>query len=961
MTPQKWRAIERLYLAVLECDAGERADFLRGACGADEDLRREVASLLAYQPRAGGFLESAEPAGTGEAQGKLRPQLSPPTGRLTGRVFGSYEVQALIAAGGMGEVYQAFDTQLRRTVAIKVLPEHLSDQSERRERLKREAMLISSLNHPHICALYHVGAQDGLDYLVMEHIDGQTLQERLKRGRMHWAEAVKYLIEIADALDVAHRQGIVHRDLKPANVMLTTSGAKVLDFGLAARRAPDDSALGPAGGTDLSVTGRIMGTVPYMSPEQLQGKPADARTDIFAFGALAYEMISGTAPFTAESQADLIGAILRDDPQPLGATVPDVPPLLARTVARCLAKNPQARWQTAADLLFELRTIADSNVAPVSPSRPFASSRRVNRALWTAAIAASLAVGVWQWVRKGTVREILPLSAGAARFSIPPPEATTVPSSFDIPFALSPDGRWIVFVAIGDDGVRQMWIRALDSEQQRRLAGTEGANAPFWSPDSEWVAFFAAGGLKKVRLASPIAQVIATPASTMGGAAWSRNDVIVFPGPGGLHRVSANGGEVSVVTHDTNFHLWPQFLADGEHYIYSSFTPRRLLIGSLAGGPGRMLMTFPVNVSALAYVSGFVLFVQDGVLFARPFDERRMEFAGAPQRVLDGIPVSGPGRAPFSASATGVLAFSTDAFGLPAILRWIARDGDVSSAINEPAKYFGFSLSPDGRQLAFSRVGSNDGPDLWLRNFDTGVETQLTFDGSAYTPRWSPDGSRLLFTGIVERPPPTLFIKNVRQAGAAYSLGVAPGPQFAASWSGDYLLSAIAGMGRREGDDLVMQRVAGGPPERVPIDTDANESDGRLSPDGQWIAYTSDQSGREEVWVASFPSGKLRRQVSSDGGTEPQWCDQRELVYLAADRHFTVVPFRGSADGIELGDHAPLFRRSDVIRWERTLAPTVNNYAATADCGRFLVAMRPPNAQALPIHVVVNWPALLAR
>ena len=736
------------------------------------------------------------PSGAGEA---------PKTGRLTGRLLGSYEVQSLIAAGGMGEVYRAFDTRLHRAVAIKVLPEHLSDHPERRERFKREATLISSLNHPHICSLFHVGTHEGLDYLVMELIDGETLQARLARRPMRAAEAVRRLIEIADALDAAHRQGIVHRDLKPANVMLTKSGAKVLDFGLAARRAPRPGPildLASSGGTDLTVEGRIMGTVPYMPPERLQGRSTDARTDIFAFGALAYEMIAGKAPFRAESQADLIGAILKDEPEPIAASVPDVPPLLARTVARCLAKDPAERWQTAADLLFELRALDESAGVPGSGSTPRHGSRRVERTLWLAALAASLLFGVSQWLRDTSPGDAPP--AAATRFSIPAPEGTTFPSEFDVPFTLSPDGRWLAYVAAAGDGIRHLWVRAMDSEQQVLLTGTEGAASPFWSPDSEWVGFFAARTLKKVRVTSPIVQVIASPATTMAGAAWSRNDVIVFPGPGGLRRVSANGGAISPVSRGTYSHLWPQFLDDGEHYIYSSFTPRSLLLGSLTGAPPRTLMTFPVNVSGLAYVSGFILFVQDGVLFARAFDRDRMEFTGDARRLVDGIPVMGPGRAPFTASPAGVLAFSTDPMGTPAVLRWVARNGDVSPAIVAPAKYFGFSLSPDSRTLAFSRVGSNGGPDLWVRNLDTGNETQLTFDGVALTPRWSPDGSRILFTGIAERPPPMLFIKDLGQTGAAQPLGPAAGARFSASWSRSHLVSVR--VGGDTGDDFLPRR-----------------------------------------------------------------------------------------------------------------------------------------------------------
>src|SRR5580765_4274023 len=360
MTADRWREIERLYQAALSREPGERAAFLVGACGADEALRREVESLFDYQSRAEGFME--QPAVTGRLASAVRRFApAPAPGRFVGRTFGSYDLQALIGAGGMGEVYRAVDTRLNRTVAIKTLPEHLSDDPDRRERFKREARIVSSLNHPHICTLHDVGVQDDIHYLVMEHIEGETLQQRLERGRLPLAQALEYAIQIADALDKAHRRGVIHRDLKPGNVMLTKSGVKLLDFGLATRATragvvTSEDAGNPDGSATLTVEGAIVGTLQYLSPEQLEGKPADVRSDIFAFGVLVYEMITGTRPFRAASRLQLLGAILRDDPPPVIDLVPDVSPRLAQTLGRCLSKDPDDRWQSANDLLFELRS-----------------------------------------------------------------------------------------------------------------------------------------------------------------------------------------------------------------------------------------------------------------------------------------------------------------------------------------------------------------------------------------------------------------------------------------------------------------------------------------------------------------------------------------------------------------------------------------------------------------------------
>jgi len=970
MTPDRWSEVERIYHAARARAAGDRTAFLDDACGTDQALRREVESLLKYEPEARSFLESGD-----RGPGLLRllrpkPETLPAAARLVGRVFDSYEVQELIATGGMSEVYRALDTRLRRVVAIKVLPEHLSGDPERRERFHREARLVSSLNHPHVCALYHVGTHDGLAYLVMEHLEGETLQRRLSRGPLKWREALEYLIQIADALESAHRQGIVHRDLKPANVMITKSGAKVLDFGLGARRAPPDGPAqdpGVSGSKGLTVEGRIMGTVPYMAPEQLQGKSADHRTDIFGFGAVAYEMLTGDAPFDADSPAGLIGAILKDTPESILTKAPDVPLVLARAITRCLSKEPRDRWQTTTDLLYELRSVEDLSGRPGPLSIADRAKTRGVNALWIGAAVLTLIAALSMWPRTGTAPSgTLPLVSGSIRFSLHPPAGTTFPSSHDVPFALSPDGRYIAFVAAAADGVRHLWLRTLESEEHQQLPGTDDASSPFWSPDSQWIGFFAGGGLKKVRASSPIVQVIATSAASMAGAAWSRDDVIVFPGSGGLQRVSANeiGGAVTRVGSDKNFHLWPQFLEDGEHYLYVSFNPRNLWLGSLAGEAPRTLMTFPVNVSTVAHVPGFVLFAQDRALYARPFDERRRELTGDARRIVDGVQVWGPGRSPFSVSAAGVLAFWTEAVGTPVVLRSVAKDGTMSRAIEAPAKYFGFALSPDGSELAFSRVGSNGGQDVWVRTLATGAERQLTFDGLAFTPRWSPDGSQILFTAVGERPPPTIFVKHARLPGAAVSLGPPPGPLFASSWSSDVLIGVrAAGIGSVKTDnDLWMQRAGTAHWEPVPFTSDFSESEGSLSRDGRWLAYTSDQTGRNEVWVASFPSGTVRRQVSVAGGGSPQWCGAQDgIVYLAGDKRLVIVPFRGRSGSIQLGDPQPLFPLDGLSDFDRPLVPTANSYAAAADCQRFLVAARAPDAPAAPISIVVNWPVLFGR
>jgi eukaryotic-like serine/threonine-protein kinase len=968
MTPERWREIEWLYHAALERPPDERAAFLDDACGGDQALREEVASLFEVESRAKDFL--ARPAAPDRFAHAVR-QLEPPSvpGRFAGRAFGAYEVKALIAAGGMGEVYRALDTRLSRTVALKTLPGHLANDPDRRARFMREARIVSSLNHPHICTLYDVGLQDDIPYLVMEHIDGETLQARLQRGAMPLTRALDYAIQIVDALDKAHRRGIVHRDLKPGNVMLTKAGVKLLDFGLALRGAPDAATLGfdataQDGAQALTAEGAILGTLQYISPEQLEGKPADRRADIFAFGALAYEMITGRTAFPSTSRAALVGAILKDDPPPIGELVPDVSRRLDQTLSRCLAKDPDDRWQSASDLLFELRSIAGAPAAAADGGSPSPRLRPgvAERTIWTAALVASVAVTLF-WSRTRDVGPLVSTPSGTPpiRYTLFPAEGTALYAAYGVPFALSPDGRQIVYAAVTADGQEQLWLRSLYTGLEQPLPGTEGANTPFWSADSQWVGFFAASALKKVRVSSGLTQVVSTNAQTKGGAAWSAQDVILFStGPGGLSSVSAQGGPVSpATTTSEGSHFWPQFLGDGRHFLYASAPTGSICLGSLDHEAPRTLMKFPVRISALAYVPGYVFFVQDGVLFARPFDQRRLEFSGEPTRIVEGVPVMGPGRAPFSVSASGLLAYWPYPVGTPAALQWFDRDGHASVAVATPAVYAGFSLSPDARQLAFSRAGKSGGADVWVRELAGGGERRLTFDGAAFTPQWSPDGTRIVFSGPGEKPPLKLFITQVATAGAATRVGVSSSANFASSWSGDgraIVSVRIEAAGRT---DLWVHRLQDHVDERLSLDTAFNESHGRVSPDNRWIAYDTDASGRSEVWVASFPSGAIRRQVSVGGGLSPEWGEgSKELLYLSEDRRLMSARFDGDHTPVDLDAPRPLFLIPRLAEVDSAF-PTSNAYLAASNGQRFLAAVSARDPNAPPINIVVNWRTLL--
>jgi len=968
MTPERWRDVERIYHAALERDGDQRAAFLADACKDDPALRREVESLLAYRTKASDFIETpvadAHPALAAiVSREHSLLQARPSPGQFVGRVFGVYQIKALIATGGMGEIYRGLDTRLQRTVAIKTLSAHMSQDPAWRERFRREAQSVSRLNHPHICTLYDVGIEGDVQYLVMEHIEGETLEARLARGPLPLAASLQYLMQIAEALDEAHRGGVVHRDVKPSNVMLTKSGAKVLDFGLATqtRGGVLDGSLAETAPA-LTAAGTIVGTPQYMAPEQIEGKPLDARTDMFSFGVMAYEMLTGGRAFRADSPARLISAILRDDPKPIAELAPEVPWLLERTISRCLAKAPEDRWQTANDLLFQLRTIASAHERIEGPqSRVIGRSRAVERAVWVAIVILAIA-SAWMWSR----RQVVPASAprqgiASVRFTISPPAGTTFASSQDVPLALSPDGRSLVFVAAGTDGVRRLWLRALDLEGEHAsvLSGTEGANTPFWSPDSQWIAFFAGDSLKKLRVSTGVAQIVANSVSTFAGASWGAGDVILFPaGPGGLSRVSAQGGSVSQITKGEG-HFWPQFLPDGTHYLYASAAPARVMIGALGNEAHRTLTDFPVRISALVYAAGHVFFVQDRELFARPFDPVRLEFSGAATRVLQGIPVVGNGRAPFSVSTAGVLAYWPQPIGEPAVLQWFDRDGRAAAAVSAPARYLGFALSPDARQLVFSRMDASGGADLWLRDMDRGSEEQLTFDAASYTPRFSPDAARILFSGPGPGPPPKMFVRAVTGAGTVSRVGSAASPDFVSSWTGDWVVSVRIDSVNR--NDLWLHRISDGSDTRLSVNTAFNESHGKVSPDGRWLAYVTDQSGRDEVWIATLPSCETRRQLSTGGGTVPEWSEGgKELFYLSLDRHVMAVSMSGYS-GADVGATNQLFQMPNLIAEGRVIMPTSNNYVATRDGRRFLAAVSAPDPNASPLNIIVNWPAALNR
>ncbi len=902
----------------------------------------------------------------------------------SGTRLGPYEILASLGTGGMGEVYKARDTRLDRTVAIKVLPRHLSASSESRQRFEREARTISQLSHPHICALYDVGHQDGTDYLVMEYLEGQTLAERLARGPLPFDQTLRCGVEIADALDKAHRNGIVHRDLKPGNVMLTTSGVKLLDFGLAKAferpldaagreqaaagqhpKAKDALTALPTvvGSPALTQEGTILGTFQYMAPEQLEGREADARTDIFALGAVFYEMATGRKAFAGASQASLISSIMTSEPQPISQAQPFSPPALDRIVAVCLAKDPDARWQTAHDVRLQLDWLARGGSAsaalPAAPAKPRRSRETVAWAVAALALVAAL------WTRLDSTRRPAP-AAAPIRFSVWPPANTafeTVGPANVGPVTVSPDGRHLVFSASGTDGLRQLWLQPLDSLSARPLPGTENGSFPFWSPDSRAVAFFSFGELRKVEISGgPTVTVCAAPDGR--GGSWSRDGVIVFaPGPfGPLYRVLAGGGASEPATridatHLVTTHRWPHFLPDGRHFLYyagshaSTGLPNNtVFLGSLDSKESRPL--FQARSDAV-YSSGHLLFAQATTLLARRFDAKRLVLAGEAFPVAEGVRYDDLLTcALYSASETGTLAYHGGGTELSRLV-WLDRTGKQIGSVGAPGRYSRPRLSPDGRRLAIE-VRDPGNADIWMHDLSRGLATRFTFDPAEdRTPIWTPDGSSLFFSrrngNALE-----FYLKPAAGSGAERMLASIKviGEVNDRTSDGRSVILQTFGVGSNAAWDLSILSIADGKLTTL-RSTPFSETAGAFSPDGRWIAYFSNESGRFEVYVQPFPGPGGRWQVSGAGGETPKWrSDGRELYYVAPGGRLMAVEVK-TGESFEAGPPRFLFQ----TKLRRLPGP---QYDPSPDGQRFLVNLSEED-RSLPATVVLNWTAGVKR
>jgi Tol biopolymer transport system component len=868
-----------------------------------------------------------------------------------GTRLGPYEIAAPLGAGGMGEVYKATDTRLNRTVAIKVLPPHFADNPEMKQRFDREAQVIAGLNHPHICTLFDVGRQNDTDFLVMEYLEGETLAARISRGALPLDESLNVGLEIADALDKAHGQGVTHRDLKPGNVMLTESGAKLLDFGLAKLTQSQQSA-NPAvtSGATMSATapGMILGTMQYMAPEQLEGKEADARTDIFAFGSMLYEMLTGRKAFEGKSQPHLIAAIVTANPDPVSKSQPTTPPALDFLVKRCLAKDPEERLQTAADLVAELQWIAgggtESGLAMpvVSRGRQRMQIARLALAVVSLAVVALL-TAIWLVPPRVEARE-------ETRFLINVPDMPIAEA-----VAASPDGRLIAYSA-SDGGSTSVFVRPVDTEIAQKLAGTEGAGRVFWSPDSKSVGFVAGGKLKKIEASGGPPQNICETPDLLGGT-WNADGVILFASSKGLQRVLAVGGDpapVSVSGADSPAPAQasggprePFFLPDGRHFLYLGGAEGAAAIyaGSLDSKTSTRLMS--ANSSAVYAEPGYVLYHREGTLYVQPFDAGKLAVTGEAIRLADKLPYSPSGAAAFGASNTNVLIFRNNppapaaAAGRGGLaigdrpLRWLNRSGSGEQAA--PAGgWTGPDLSPDGKRIAIHRHDP-DGGDVWIFAVGQSTPSKFTFDASQdnSSPVWSPDGTRIAFASK-RGAKWGLYVKvadNTRNEDLQVDSDHPLAPM---SWSGDRLVYWTNDP--KTGGDVWMLPLTGDKKPVALLQTRADERNPQVSADGKWIAYSSNETGRSEIYIKPFPDGPGRIQVSVNGGLFPRWRrDGKELFFMSLVSLGAMMASDIRVNGASIERAVPHVLFQTVYVSEPHPAGQYHAYAASGDGQRFMV------------------------
>ena len=906
----------------------------------------------------------------------------------SGTKLGPYEIVAPLGMGGMGEVYRARDTRLDRTVAIKIVRAELSGGGELRQRLEREAKAVSALNHPNICTLHDIGNQDGMDYLVMEYIEGETLAERLHKRPLAIDQVLKIGMEVADGLDRAHRAGIIHRDLKPANIMLTKTGAKLMDFGLA--RSLQPVALGassrnaalpanalaapgpataafdtptaplasPPHSAPLTVVGTVVGTVQYMSPEQVDGKELGPASDIFAFGAVLYEMVTGRAAFTGSSPLSVASAVLEKQPEPVLVSQPSCPPALDTVIRTCLQKDPDERYASAHDVRLHLKQVSLSPPEAQAAAQP--AERRSREVALTAGLVLAVVAAAWLayslWRQPPAARQVIESTLELPQYSLGGTFGYSSRSNISS-IALSPDAQYLAFTVGNSVTERKLWLRPLRSSRPYSLPGTEGALGAFWSPDSKYLAFFASGQLKKVALADGVVNALC--AAPPNGGAWGAADTIVFAGGAGepLNQVSAGGGSPQRID-GTNNGIRPFFLPDGKHFLYvdwsNSSVESGVKVGNTAGQPAVDLGVR--TASRAVYGSGYVIYATGTQFIAQRLDLAGLHLFGGPQVLVEGGQPYFVYSSPFSVSANGVFAFRRSGGNGSEEIRLHSLDGRGEPSGIAPGYNNNPRFSPDGSHIAYDLI-SGQGRDVWVFDIARRVNTRFTLGrGNASDPVWSPDGKRIAYA-VAENDKMRIVAKAV-DGGAEETLYKMAGLVWARSWSADgrflfmdYYARSRDGSLRRSIEALEL--ATGKTLELVPDDRfDRRSPD--ISLDGRWLAYVSNVSGREEVYVQEFPSGSNREQVSSSGGVMPRWRgDGREIYFITGGMKVAAATVSAKAGALEFGVPRELFALNP-------LYPGGNPLDVTRDGKRFVVDVV-REGETVPVTLIANWDTALRK
>jgi len=875
-----------------------------------------------------------------------------------GTKLGPYLIEAEAGVGGMGEVYKAKDTRLERTVAIKVLPVQIASNSDLRQRFEREAKAISSLNHPNICILHDVGSQGEVDFLVMEYLDGETLAARLTKGPVPVPELLTIAIQIADALDKAHRQGLVHRDLKPGNIMLTKSGAKLMDFGLA--KLTESGIIQGVSGitrtTPLTGEGTIIGTLQYMSPEQLEGREADFRSDLFSFGTILYEMASGKRAFEGKSQASLIAAILKENPRPVTELQPMSPPMLDRVIRQCLEKDPDHRWQSAGDLKRALQWTLEGGSQVGIPITVSARRKLRERMLWVSVAllaGAAITLGVVHFTQSVRAPRV-------ARFSIPkPPKLSSI-----IWPRISPDGSMIAFEGSDSTGEGGIYIRPINSLESHLLVKTALTNSrPFWSPDSKQLAYFENDHLKKISVAGGLAQLVCEATGSDGS--WGKNGIIVFDGQltDSIRQVPASGGTstaASRIDHARGEKMgaWPYFLPDGEHFLYLGDTNSTggdwtLKVGSIKTLESSTLTK--VN-SRIEYANGYILYLNNDLLVARPFDPEKLQFTGEPVPLAPNVS-SFQERAYFSISDDGILVYRSGQSGADRSIVSVNRNGDSSKQVGPLAQYRDFTLSPDNNRLAFGMVGEQQNSfDVWVRDLKRDVTSRLTFGpGINLWPVWNPDGTKVLFTSNRNKGHFNIMQRNANGTGVDELIyGNDTVDVSATSFARDgSMLILQAGLNNQ---DIWTYSTASGKAEPLLVQS-YSEQRGAISPDGKLLAYQSGETGDAEIYLRELKPDGGKWQVSTSHGRCPLWrADGKELYFVTLAFDFMAVPI-STVNGLEIGTPVKLFNH----RFAFTGPSSLNPYAVTNDGKHFFILAPADEEQEAEFVVVQNWPEELKK